>query len=75
MTRLCVFLYLGVPFIAGFLTRYFFKKAKGEDWYVKNVLPRILAVQNSYLVTRTSHLLPQTVNFLLDPLFFSVRFG
>lgn len=36
-----VFLYLGVPFIAGFLTRYFFKKAKGEDWYVKNVVPKI----------------------------------
>src|SRR5690606_36464910 len=36
-----VFLYLGVPFIAGFLTRYFFKKAKGESWYVKNVIPKI----------------------------------
>lgn len=36
-----VFLYLGVPFIAGFLTRYFFKKAKGEDWYVQNVVPKI----------------------------------
>ena len=36
-----VFLYLGVPFIAGFLTRYFFKKAKGEAWYVKNVIPKI----------------------------------
>lgn len=36
-----VFLYLGVPFIAGFLTRYFFKKAKGEDWYVRNVIPKI----------------------------------
>ena len=36
-----VFLYLGVPFIAGFLTRYFFKKANGEDWYVKNVVPKI----------------------------------
>jgi ACR3 family arsenite transporter len=36
-----VFLYLGVPFIAGFLFRYFFKKAKGEDWYVKNVIPKI----------------------------------
>ena len=36
-----VFLYLGVPFIAGFLTRYFFTKAKGEEWYVKNVIPKI----------------------------------
>ncbi len=36
-----VFLYLGVPFLAGFLTRYFFKKAKGEEWYVQNVVPKI----------------------------------
>ncbi len=36
-----VFLYLGVPFIAGFFTRFFFKKAKGEEWYVKNVVPKI----------------------------------
>ena len=36
-----VFLYLGVPFLAGFLTRYFFKKTKGEEWYVKNVIPKI----------------------------------
>jgi len=36
-----VFLYLGVPFIAGFLTRHFFKKAKGESWYAKNVIPKI----------------------------------
>lgn len=36
-----VLLYLGVPFVAGFLTRYIFKKAKGEEWYVKNVLPKI----------------------------------
>ncbi|MDF9797818.1 ACR3 family arsenite transporter [Catalinimonas alkaloidigena] len=36
-----VFLYLGVPFLAGFLTRYFFVKTKGEQWYVENVIPRI----------------------------------
>jgi arsenite transporter len=36
-----VFLYLGVPFVAGFLTRYFFKKAKGEEWYVQNIVPKI----------------------------------
>jgi ACR3 family arsenite transporter len=39
-----VFLYLGLPFIAGFLTRHFFKKAKGEEWYVKNVVPKISPV-------------------------------
>ncbi len=39
-----VFLYLGVPFIAGFLTRYFFKKVKGEEWYVNNVIPKISPV-------------------------------
>jgi ACR3 family arsenite transporter len=36
-----VFLYLGVPFIAGFLTRYIFKKIKGEAWYVEHVVPKI----------------------------------
>lgn len=36
-----VFLYLGVPFIAGFLTRYVFKRLKGEEWYVQNVVPKI----------------------------------
>ena len=36
-----VFLYLGVPFIAGFLTRYLFKKTKGEDWYIHHVVPKI----------------------------------
>lgn len=36
-----VFLYLGVPFIAGFLTRWYFIKTKGEEWYVQEVVPRI----------------------------------
>lgn len=36
-----VFLYLGVPFVAGFMTRYFFKKVKGEDWYLQKVVPTI----------------------------------
>lgn len=36
-----VMLYLGVPFLAGFLTRYFFKRVRGEEWYVKHVIPKI----------------------------------
>lgn len=36
-----VLLYLGLPFLAGFLTRYLFKKANGEEWYVRNVVPKI----------------------------------
>jgi arsenite transporter len=36
-----VFLYLGVPFIAGFLSRFLFIKAKGEDWYIHHVIPKI----------------------------------
>jgi ACR3 family arsenite transporter len=36
-----VFVYLGIPFLAGFLTRYLFMKTKGEAWYTENVVPRI----------------------------------
>jgi ACR3 family arsenite transporter len=36
-----VFIYLGIPFIAGILTRVIGLRAKGEEWYQEKLLPRL----------------------------------
>jgi arsenite transporter len=36
-----VFIYLGIPFIAGFLTRYILIRLKSKEWYHRVFIPRI----------------------------------
>ncbi len=36
-----VFIYLGIPFIAGILTRFIGLRVKGEEWYQEKLLPRL----------------------------------
>lgn len=36
-----VFIYLGIPFLLGYLSRYFFIRQKGKNWYERKFIPLI----------------------------------
>ena len=36
-----VFIYLGIPFIAGFLSRYFLIQSKGKEWFNRKFIPAV----------------------------------
>jgi ACR3 family arsenite transporter len=45
-----VFIYLGVPFLAGIITRFAFLRLKGREWYEAKIIPRLAPITPAALL-------------------------
>jgi len=60
-----VFIYLGVPFMAGFLTNMFLTRARGKEWYYKTFIPKIAPmfyVATVFISVKTPSAICQTLS-------------